>query len=174
MTLKKKFLFFALALFVLLLPSITMAHNDMDGFRGIKWGTAYTDVQNIMKPTRHDVVFGGVYFCQRTNDPLKIGSATLKSIEYGFWQGQLMCVGIRTDGYSDFVGLKQALDAKLGKAYQDNEYIEDYSWRAKSYSATLEYDQFNRKGSLVLISTEVIKKAAQWQKQKASEGAGDL
>lgn len=70
----------------------------------------------------------GQRYIQKKGDELKIGGATLESIEYGFWQGKLSDVIIKFKGYANFSALKDATFEKFGSGYKPNQFMESYWW----------------------------------------------
>src|SRR5713101_2322558 len=84
---------------IVLLPVISFAfENEPHGFRGIGWWTSISKLKSVMEHERTDPSYGGIEMYTRKGDEPQIGSANLKSIEYGFWRGKFTSVIITTKG----------------------------------------------------------------------------
>lgn len=60
--------------------------SEPDGFRGIKWGTSVSSVDDMTQVWAD----GDMRLYERRGDPLEIGSAKLHNILYLFWQGKFL------------------------------------------------------------------------------------
>ena len=108
----KFMLTFLCLLMSILFFTVTMGFADDDdpeGFRGIKWGTNIKNLSNMSPCKPSDVWKRGYVFGQeeprilpaidvetylRTGDNLAIGQVPLDRIEYAFWHGRFIGVGI--------------------------------------------------------------------------------
>jgi hypothetical protein len=58
--------------------------TELEGFRGINWGTDLSMLSDMV-PSGSDSSDSEIIPYLRNGDELKIGSANLERIEYGFW-----------------------------------------------------------------------------------------
>jgi len=148
--------------------------TEPNGFRGIKWGTDINTLPD-MKYVKTDPSDTRLYVKQ--NDELKIGSATFKRIEYWFWRAKFYKVNICTEGYENWIGLKEAFFKKYGPGlhYQWSEHTKQYWWFGKKTVIILEYDEVLKEGYLWTASTEMNKQIVQTEslKKGAGKGAGN-
>ena len=147
---KARLSFFCVGLIILVTVPI-VAFADADGFRGINWGTNISTLTD-MQLVGTDPTYGGIKKYSRKNDELKIGAATLESIEYGFWQGKFSCVMIRIKKYTNFLSLKDATFEKFGTGFKPNQFMEEYAWFGDKTAMLLDYSGVSRTGSLFLFS----------------------
>lgn len=147
------------------------AFAEGDGFRGLKWGTEFSTVKGDMNYVRTDPSYGGVKIYAKEDDELRIGGASLQSIEYGFWQDRLSSVMIRFKGYSNFSSLKDATFQKFGPGYKANRFMEDYIWDEEVAGMSLKYKEVLNKGYLYMFSIEINKEEKRFQAEKAKKGA---
>lgn len=96
---------------------------EPDGFRGLKWGQPVIEAEFSKIDTQKKM---SIY--SRRDDRLRIGDADLLNLTYGFYDGQFHSVLIKTDGSQNGRALLAALKSQFGDAYQQNRYIEKYSW----------------------------------------------
>lgn len=160
-----------MTLVVLVFTLEANAFAEADGFRGIKWGTEYSNVKDSMKYVRTDPSYGGIKIYLNKDDDLKIGGADLESIEYGFWHDKFCSVLIKFKGYTNFSSIKDATFEKFGAGYQDNRFIEDYMWFGEVTAISLEYKKVLKEGYLYMSSLEINKQCKSYQAEKAKEGA---
>jgi hypothetical protein len=102
--------------------------NEPDGFRGIKWGTPIA--KNASEMTRVAKVHGGHTIYRRKGDKMHIGGAELKSIGYGYYEGNFYSAFIETSELEK-KALLAALTSQFGEPEQKNKYIERYQWDGK-------------------------------------------
>ncbi len=155
-------------------PTIAQINNtwatEPDGFREIKWGTDIHDLKG-MEYLRTDPSFGGVKMYRKKGDVLEIGNAKLESIEYGFWNNKFSNLIIRTNGVSDFNGLKSAFFQKYGAGIKTNTFMEDYIWDGALTKAALNLTPITEKGKLWMASAQLSKQQSIYYDTKTKEGA---
>jgi len=144
--------------------------SEPDDFRGIKWGTNISTLSD-MECISTDPSYGGSKVYTRKSDVLHLGDAELKGIGYYSWRGKFCAVWVRTEGSTNFSGLREAVFEKFGRGYQDNEYIGFYVWRGDITSMTLGYNEVSERGNLFMSSEKISKQQEAYIKQKAKEGA---
>lgn len=86
------------------------------GFRDLTFGQAIAECPG-MRPLENRLSEGGKTSVQtyvRDTDELKIGAATLESIEYLFYRGRLMSVEISAKGWEKYSILSGAFEAAYG------------------------------------------------------------
>jgi hypothetical protein len=169
----KRIISFLLILFIGTFSITLFAfQNEPDGFRGIKWGTK---IENL-----NDMKFlGKALNKDRTlyttdNDKLQIGGAKLKRIIYFFWKGKFSGVFIRAKGIENWEALKQAVFAKFGESWQENQ---PYIWLGTPPEGTnmlLSYNEDSENISFTMYSVRLEKEQHEAEKQKAKEGTNDF
>jgi len=145
-------------------------NSEPDGFRGIKWGTNISTLED-MEYLYTDQSYGGIKLYKRKGDVLKIGGAQIEKIFYEFWNGQLCSVRILTFDYTNWAGLREACFEKFGKPFQPNKYINTYAWGGIKTEILLEYDKIKKVGELWMNSKAISKKQKEYNNEKAKEGA---
>ncbi|MFZ2633340.1 MAG: hypothetical protein WA081_22620 [Desulfosalsimonadaceae bacterium] len=161
-------IFFSLIINLLSFPLVCFA--EVEGFRGIKWGTDFVTLTE-MQYVRTDPSYGGIKEYTKKSDELMIGGATLETILYGFWQGKFSSVLIRVKGYSNFSSLKNATFEKFGSGFQSNRYIERYAWFGEQTTMLLNYSELLRTGELFMFSNEIESQQKKYEKDNAKKGA---
>ena len=159
-----------LFVFVSIPALAVVSFADADGFRGIKWGTELSAVQD-MTQIGTDPSYGGVKKYSKKSDELKIGGADLESIEYNFWQDKLFSVTINFKGSSNFSSLKDATFEKFGKGSKPNRFMETYIWDGDITGMMLQYKEILREGHFYMFSKEINKQQKLYQAEKAKKGA---
>src|SRR5262245_11348985 len=124
----KRALYRTILAVVITILTVSSVLAQVDGFRGIKWGTEFSTVESQMEYVRTDPSFGGIKFYRRLGDELKIGGADLVSIQYAFWQDKFCGVVIVIEGFTNFTAVKDAAFERYGPGRQPNRYIQRYYW----------------------------------------------
>jgi hypothetical protein len=138
--------------------------NEPDGFRGLKWGTPLSDIQETMT---HFYDYNGLEIYGRENDEKMIGLARLGGISYRFWHGKLHSVSIDTTGYDNWTNLHESLIAKFGHGMKLNRYT--YSWNDKTTDIYISYNYVSNKSILQFTSKAMEKEKESWEKDQAKK-----
>jgi hypothetical protein len=114
--------------------------EDPSGFRDMAWGTDIKTLSDMEFLKDEDVL--KVYV--KKNDKLAIGDVPLKAIYYKFFKGKLYEVVIETNGFKNYLDLKQLCFEKYGKGKEEIEtdkYLkqEYYYWSGEKTSIRLSY-----------------------------------
>jgi len=117
--------------------------NEPDGFRGIKWGTNISELNDMLVA---DSGKDTVYYI-RKNDTLKIGDADIDQISYGFYENRLFVVLVEDDGYLNFTKLKAILIDLYGKPEQPNRLMEKYFWTGGKVDIFFDYNEMSKNGN---------------------------
>ena len=157
----------AVALFM-----VSSALAEIDGFRGLKWGTEFSTVESQMDYARTDPSYGGIKFYQKVGDEMKIGGAQLQTLQYGFWQNKFCGVVITFEGYSNFTAVKDATFEKFGRGHQPNRYIQRYYWlNDPGASITIDYSEGLRRGRMYMSSKQISAEQKRFDQNRAKSGA---
>jgi len=166
--------FISLLLFLLLgtFPINLFAfQNEPDGFRGIKWGTKIETLSDMISPIEQE----NFVTYTRANDKMKMGNATLQTINYVFWKGQFSGVVIICEGSSNWYILRAEVFTKFGRRDQynkDNKEIEEYKWGIMIAGKTciiLNYNKSSKKTKLNFYSSNHAKMQFDEEGQKAKK-----
>lgn len=143
---------------------------EIDGFRGIKWGTDISKSPDFKK-VGTDSSFGGIDLYERLNDSPFIGAAQLEKIVYGCWQGKFDHVSITFSGFNNFHNLLESSKERFGAPYKKNKYIDEYFWSNDLSFALIDYSDITKKGKMSFYSKAVMEEEKKYTKAKAREGA---
>jgi hypothetical protein len=145
---------------------------EVDGFRGLKWGTELSVVESEMTYIRTDPSFGGIKYYRKLGDELKIGGAELENIEYGFWRDRLCCVLIDFRDELNFMALRDAAMEKFGRSSQPNKYIDKHFWVNDPVGyIMISYSKISRKGVMHMASRKIVGEQESFNKSRARSGA---
>lgn len=127
--------------------------SEVDGFRGITWGTEIKTLKD-MQYVRVDQDYRGgeVLVYHRKGDSLKINSATLTAIEYRFWRDLFFNAEIIIKGHTDFMRLLKDTQKTFGQGHQPNKHVERYYWYGNKASIVLNYNTKSQAGSMCIQS----------------------
>jgi len=170
---KRTFMAVIVAFVCCLSSVITAAGPEIDGFRGMKWGTLLEDAQktkalNVLQEDQENKTV----VCSIGGDKMRIGGARLVSITYLFWDGKLSGVEIRTAGNQDFDALKAAAFEKFGKGINDGSAEEErFYWKGEVSSIVLSRKGSSEQGSLKISSTKLEEPLKAFQAEQARNGA---
>lgn len=142
------------------IPTGTAVSNETcdvlrkDGFCDLRWGRKETTVNGLQeKQTISDL--DDIIEYVRPTDILKIGDVKLKSITYAFWQEKLYTVTIWTEGYDNYIALRDKAFRDFGPGRRINSVSERYLWSDTLSDIMLDYMKDGRYGMLWLRSREL-------------------
>ena len=157
--------------------------RNVDGFRGIKWGTNINSLEGMKE---WGPVEDFIYFT-KSNDKLRIGGARLNKILYMFWNNLLAGVVIGTTGTKDFSAIKDAAFKKFGKDCRIEkstikrlgggiDFVNNYIWGDHTLPTyiTLRYSAYYEQATLTILGTNVIKQMQKWKENNIKKGANDF
>jgi hypothetical protein len=107
------------------------ALDDKNGFRDAIFERPFDSFKDLINVEKD--------FYTSTSEDLKLGNFQMDQVAYSFYKGQLYIIVIKTKGYTNSRGILKILQTAYGKGYQDNEYIESYSWFGKRVA--MAYDE---------------------------------
>ena len=163
--------------------------SELDGFRGIKWGTEVTTLEGMEKVEQGKSSNADIVWYVRKGETLTFGKAKLENIFYSFWMGSFESVWIDFRGEENFDALKQELFERFGKVLESGELIkktekeplmersrttrqgreEFYFWDGKQMEMWLSYSKDRQKGTLSVNSKKISEERRSYEKQKEKE-----
>jgi hypothetical protein len=141
---------FLILLLVLLVPADVRA--DIDGFKGMRWGSALADLQQTQKLTlTKDGGKNGTSLYVLTTNDLRFGKATLSTIHCSFVKKRLQGVMLLFSGVQNFAAVKEEAFAVFGKSAKNNQNSEEiHNWSGKVTTVVLSYNRNNQSGFLFI------------------------
>jgi hypothetical protein len=164
----RKVLFAVVIVVLLAAPGLGEELKKDEGFRGIKWGTPFSEVDSQMVHVVTDPAFAHY---RRRGDELKIGEASLLTLEYVFWQGKFFGVQMTMNEWENFNRVKDATIARFGKAHQPNRYIDEHFWFTNAMMMQVKYSRATNKGSVIMFSRDVENEKKHFDRDQAKLGA---
>jgi hypothetical protein len=155
---KQPVLMLVLALVVGLVGTVHAFSNEPEDFRGIKWGTHISKLNDLyfVEPSVTWMLY------QRKNENLKMDETTLELIQYYFYKDRFHSVRARYVGEQNLLDLKKTLSRDYGRGIKHVKgYSVEYQWRGPKVYINLEYNNLSKKGALVYtylpITAEIAK-----------------
>jgi hypothetical protein len=147
---------------ILSLNSVAFAsENEPEGFRGIKWGTAFSKHSTEMVLKEKNIY-------TRKGDQMTIGGAKLKELSYFYYKGQFSGVFVETVGIQNEQALIAALRAQFGAPSQPNQFMEQYLWDGAITSIVASCSSVTHVCG-VLFQSQELSKVETADKQKIAE-----
>ena len=171
---KNLMMFLLIIMTLTVFPTSSFAYtyqNEPDGFREIKWGTDFETVKDQLMFASLDESYGGIKVYTKINDEMNIGTASLESVEYCFWQNKFVMAYINVLGINNWLGVQDALKYKFGQGFKSNRFIEDYTWVGNTTIINSKYSDIERKGTIIFISWNLHHQMEAWDAKQAAEGA---
>lgn len=125
-----------------------------DGFCDLWWGRALTTVGGLQKKQTISNLDDIIEYVRPTDVP-RIGDVELKSITYAFWQEKLYTVTLWTEGYDNYIALRDKAFGEFGPGRRINSVSERYLWTDALSDIMLNYIKDGRYGMLWLRSREL-------------------
>ena len=163
-----------LILLTLLLPApLAAAKADIDGFKGMRWGSYLTDLQQTKKLvlTKEGGKSGGSLHALE-NEELRYGKATLTGIHCSFAKERLNGVILLFSGNKNFAAVKAEAFAKFGESTKIEQSGEEmYNWPGTVTSIVLSYNRKNQSGFLFMKAKKMPPPSKVADKRKAASPA---
>jgi len=144
---------FWLFLLLILLPTpLLVAKADIDGFKGMRWGSYLTDLQQTKKLvlTKEGGKSGSALYALE-NEELRFGKATLTGIHCSFTKERLHGVILLFNGSKNFAAMKAEALAKFGQSTKVELSGEEmYNWAGTITNTVLSYNQKSQSGFLFM------------------------
>jgi hypothetical protein len=147
------------------------ALDDKNGFREYKFGDTITKFTNL-KVIESNKDSTNVFY-KRTDDKLTIGEYEVELI-YGFYKGQFSTLFIKTKGYTNSRGVLKTLIELYGKGFQDNKYIEKYSWTGNLVRLSYDENSATNNASTLMYSLGISAKKKNDEQEKVNKAKGDM
>jgi hypothetical protein len=155
--------------------------DDLDGFRGIKWGTSIKEIEGMKYlETRGDNNLEHIKYdlYQRKNERLALGLLKLDEINYWFWKGKLAKVTIEASGGEPtFNFMKDVCFERFGQGKYKGKTGSDktrpqysYQWVGKKIHVGLSFYGWGE-SIIWLNSREIIAAQYDYLRNKIKEGA---
>jgi hypothetical protein len=152
--------------------------SEPDGFRGIKWGTDISSLNDIVLERTQP---NNIKVYKRMGDELRIGKARLEQIQYRFWMNKFYQVLILLRGAENWNYFKEAIFETFGKptslaemgkmlgAKETGETGETYCWNGRNTTMGINYGKNDQLGSLLMESLIIVEKKKAYEQQKRIE-----
>ncbi|WP_448875001.1 hypothetical protein [Desulfobulbus propionicus] len=144
------------------LPTAQARGDDINGFQGMPWGSALTELQKTKKLvlTKENDGSGGSLYAL-LNESLRFGQATLTGIHCSFVQERLQGVILLFAGAKNYAAVKAEATARYGKPIKvDQSGGEMFTWPGEQTSIVLSYTNNAESGFLFLKPKELPAKSA--------------
>jgi len=162
--------------------------SEIDGFRGIKWGTEVETLEGMEKLGRDKSSNPDIVWYARKGEKLTFGNVKVENIFYSFWMGSFESVWIDFKGDENFEVLKRELFERFGKVPESRELMkrmekeplmerskmrygeeEFYFWEGKQTEMWLSYSKKRQKGDLSINSKKISEERRAYEKEKEKE-----
>ena len=125
---------------------------DIDSFKGMRWGSYLTDLQQTKKLvlTKEGGKSGATLYAMEGED-LRYGKATLSGIHCSFVKERLEGVILLFSGAKNFAAVKTEAFAKFGQTQKIEQNKEEmYNWSGTITNTILSYNQNSQSGFLFM------------------------
>lgn len=145
---------------------------DIDNFKGMRWGSYLTDLQQTKKLvlTKEGGKSGATLYAMEGED-LRYGKATLSGIHCSFVKERLEGVILLFSGTKNFAGVKAEAFAKFGQTQKIEQGKEEmYNWSGPITNTILSYNQSSQSG-LLFMKVKKMPPAAKMAAPKKPAGS---
>jgi len=163
--------------------------SDPDGFRGIRWGTEISALNDMEKVEEDQSSDRDLVWYTRKGDTLAIGEAKFKNVFFSFWMGRFDSAWIDFEGDENFEALKKELLERFGKVREPEEPVRKmqrgvmtepsmkplegfYAWWGRNTEVVLSYSKDRHKGTLTFHSTMIGEERRAYEKERKLKERG--
>jgi hypothetical protein len=140
-----------------------LATPDISGFRDFTWGMDFNEVKRNLKLVEDH---GDIKYYTKNKDDLKVGTAILKKISYGFYKGKFFAVNIKYQGIDNHVAIKEILGEKYGGYMRFDLNIEKfiYGYKEGNTQITVDFNQISENGFVIYLFKELYEESLRNEK----------
>jgi hypothetical protein len=117
------------------------------GFRGARFETALSDYPDMVLAEKA----GRTRYYRRTGEKKQFGQGQVADITYGFYQGKLAVVLLKTQGEVNSQAVLEELQWQAGPGTQHNPFAQRYSWDGQQVQ--LSYDENALSNDALIVLT---------------------
>jgi hypothetical protein len=142
--------------------------DSLAGFRGIKFGTTFSDFKELALDQDH----GKLKLYTKTNEDLKLGLAKLDTIVYHFFDDKFYGVSIHTNDPAN----TQTLVAIAGTGFGQGAKLDQQNtiWQGEKAWAQLSQNPGTGEGTLFIGDCELSRQLGEYEQRAALEAAAQL
>ena len=139
---------FCLAVFLVctVLGCGSHAASELDGFRGIKWGTEAASVSGINQIAAE----GNLLLYEKNDDQLQMGEVRLEQVVYGFYKGRFY-MGMVYFPSAGFKRIEEMLTRQLGEPAKPDNTPSKLIWDGDTVSVLLSLGESSDQARLVYL-----------------------
>lgn len=131
--------------------------DDDTGHLDLRWGQPFSQFEGLTL-VGTDPAYGGVQQYTKKQREKRFGRASVDDIVYGFWQGGLYTIIVRTSNFLDFRDLKAEAFRRFGEGIQNRDNVEKYYWMDRGADRMLSYHYATDAGYLWMRSRDLHEK----------------
>jgi hypothetical protein len=159
-----------LTLLLVNMPAAYAFTDEPEGFRGINWGTSLSAVREQFRASPA-YTSDGIDYYVRITDELKLGTAIIDRIVYGFWQEKFYNAELAYTGYNNFIGVKDTTAARFGTPKQPYWSTPIFYWESARTGIILDHNNPGNRGKLLLYSKIIHKEKELYDKERLKQDA---
>jgi hypothetical protein len=133
-------------------------------FRDLAWGMRPSSMPGLIL-SQTNPAYGGVDEFFYPDEELKLGTAPLNGIVYGFWQNRLYTITIWTDGRPSYEKLRRWVIDTYGPGRQRQKEVERQVWYGDGSDRLLEFDEALNTGLFWMRSAKLHARIVEMQPQ---------
>ena len=153
-------------------PEQTKKLDTTTGFRGQKFGTAFSEFQGL----NLDREEGELKLYTKKDDNLQLGPVKLETIVYHFFQDKFFAVSLHTQDRDNTLRLLRVAQAAFGQGNQTANAKDDLdkSWLGKAAEAFFTVNPKTEEGSLLIRDNKLGSQMEAYWEKLINEAANDL
>lgn len=121
--------------------------DETYGYRGARFETSPASYKDLVLAEKA----GETRYYRRTGEKKQLGSGTVTDVTYGFYNGKLSVVMLKTTGLANSRAVLEALQEQAGPGVRSNPYAQRYAWNASKVH--MSYDENAMSNDAVVLLT---------------------
>ncbi|WP_152981431.1 hypothetical protein [Hymenobacter sp. AT01-02] len=126
-------------------PSLTTL-DETYGFRGARFETAPSAYRDLALAEKA----GKTSYYRRKGEQKQFGTGEVADVTYGFYQGRLAVILVKTRGLHNSRAVLEALQAQAGPGVQSSPYIQRYAWNGQKVHMSYDENAMSNDALIVL------------------------
>jgi hypothetical protein len=153
----------------------TMEYVDVKyGFKNISLGENISEVQKLYKVIADKENKGVTNYTLIDAKFKKVGECNLSEAWLVVFQGKVMSIFLRTSAAIESSCMLQTLQSLFGKGFQDNQYIERYSWFGKKCLIVYDENSVDNSAVITIDSKPIRDSYEAFEKKQAQTNGSDF
>ncbi|MCB2377132.1 hypothetical protein LGH70_06035 [Hymenobacter sp. BT635] len=135
-------------------PASLQALDETYGYRGARFESDTSAFRDLALAEKA----GQTRYYRRKTEPKTLGEGQVSDVTYGFYQGKLSVILLKTQGLDNSRAMLAALQQKAGSGTRSSAFAQRYAWNGKKVHMSYEENAMSNDAVVVLTCKKLKEK----------------